>query len=84
MMGFMSSMTYYQTTFSTEIGFNVGLLCSSVLIALLIFLELARAQLQEKTIATLARLRLRFNTVTWILFTIFMGIVYTQVLMLIY
>lgn len=80
-MSFMSSMTYYQSTFGGDMGFNVGLLCSIVLIGLLIFLELTQPLLQKKTVAVLGRLRLRFSTVTWILFIIFMGIVYTRVVM---
>lgn len=82
MMSFMSSMTYYQSSFGSSIAFNVGLLVTIVLIGLLIFLELTQPLLQEKTIAILGRLRLRFNTVTWILFIIFMGIVYTKVVMI--
>ncbi len=81
MMGFMSSMTYYQGTFDTNMGFNVGLLSVIVLIGLLIFLELTQPLLRRKTITILGRLRLRFSTVTWILFIIFMGITYTKVVM---
>ena len=81
MMGFMSSMTYYQGTFGTDMGFNVGLLSIIVLIGLLIFLELTQPLLRRKTITILGRLRLRFSTVTWILFIIFMGITYTKVAM---
>lgn len=81
-MSFMSSMTYYRSSFGSGMGFNVGLLCSVVLIGLLIFLELAQASLREKTIAVLGRARLRFTTVTWILFIIFIGIVYTKVVMI--
>ena len=65
-MSFMSSMTYYQGSFGSGVGFNVGLLCSVVLIGLLIFLELAQASLREKAIALLGRARLRFTTVTWL------------------
>jgi len=82
-MSSMSTMTYYQTTFGSDMGFNIGLITAAVLIGLLIFLELTRASLQQKTVATLGRLRLRFNTVTWILFIIFIGMVYTQVAMMI-
>jgi len=82
MMGFMSSMTYYQSSFGSGIAFNVGLLVTIVLIGLLIFLELTQPLLKERTIAILGRLRLRFNTVTWILFIIFMGILYTKVVMI--
>ena len=81
-MGFMSSMTYYQSSFGSGIAFNVGILVSLVLMGLLIFLELSQPLLQEKTFAILGRLRLRFSTVTWILFIIFMGIVYTKVVMI--
>ena len=81
-MSSMSSMTYYQTTFGRDMGLNVGIIASAVLITLLIFLELTQPLIQEKTVAVLRRLRLRFNTVTWILFIIFMGIVYTKVVMI--
>jgi len=81
-MSSISTMTYYQTTFGRDMGLNIGLIASAVLIGLLIFLELTRLSLQQKTIATLGRLRLRFSTVTWILFIIFMGMVYTTVVMI--
>ncbi len=81
-MGFMSSTTYYQSTFGSEVGFNIGLLFAFVLIGLLIFLELTQASLQGKTVTVRGRLKLRFNTVTWILFIIFIGIVYTKVVMI--
>ena len=82
-MSSMSTMTYYQGSFSSDMGFNVGLVSTMVLIALLIFLELSQPLLREKTVAVLGRLRLRFNTVTWILFIIFMGLIYTKIAMLI-
>lgn len=81
-MNFMATMTYYQTTFGSETGFNVGLIYTVILMALLVFLELSQALLQEKTLTILGGLRLRFNTVSWILFIIFMGIVYTKVMMI--
>jgi len=82
-MSSFSSMTYYQSTFATDTGFNVGLLSTIVLIALLIFLELTQPLLQGKTIALLGRLRLRFSTVTWILFIIFIGMIFTQIVLVI-
>jgi len=82
-MSSMSTMTYYQSSFGSDTGFNVGLVSAIVLIALLIFLELTQPLLRGKTVAVLRRLRLRFSTVTWILFIIFMGIVYTKVVMII-
>jgi len=35
--------------------------------------------LQHKIVATVGRLRFRFSTITWILFIIFIGMVYTRV-----
>ena len=81
-MSSMSSMTYYQSTFGSQMSFNLGLLFTLVLAALLIFLELSQPLLQQRTVTVLGRLCLRFSTVTWILFTIFLGIFYTSVLMI--
>ena len=81
-MSTMSTMTYYQSTFGTDIVPNVGIIAAVALVVLLIFLELTRPVLRQKTATVLARLRLRFSIVTWILFTIFMGIVYTQIVMI--
>ena len=86
MMGFMSSMTYFQSSFGSGAGANMGLLFCLVLMALLIFAELTqvlrqRQPVQRGSIAILGRLRIRFGTVTWILFIIFVGIVYTRVMM---
>ena len=78
----MSTMTYYQTAFVSDMGFNVGLICSVVLITLLIFLELSKPVVEGRTVAVLGRLIKRFSTVTWLLFIIVMGIVYTTVMMI--
>ena len=83
LMSSMSTMTYYQSTFGSQISFNLGLLFTLVLAALLIFLELSQPLLRQRTVTVLGRLRLRFGTVTWILFTIFMGIFYTKIVMII-
>jgi hypothetical protein len=80
-MSSMSTMTYYQSTFGSDMGLNVGVITSIVLIALLIFLELGQAVVEGRIVARSVRLRVRFSTVTWILFIIFMGIVYTEVIM---
>ncbi|MFC1994624.1 hypothetical protein ACFLVD_00575 [Chloroflexota bacterium] len=81
-MGFMTTMTYYDSTFGVATSLNVGLICALVLIALLIYLEMTRPALMGKTVAALGRLHLRFGTITWILFIIFIGMVYTRVAML--
>ncbi|MFC1995390.1 hypothetical protein ACFLVM_00720 [Chloroflexota bacterium] len=83
MMGFMSSMSYFDSTFGGNMGFNVGILVIIVLIGLLILMELTQPRLQRKTLSIMGRLRLKFSTVTWILFIIFIGMVYTKVVMII-
>jgi len=81
-MSSMGTMSYYQSNFSNDTGLNLGILITIVLIALLIFLELTQPVIQEKTTAVLSRLVIRFSTITWILFIIFAGILYTTVVML--
>lgn len=81
-MGFLSTMSYYQSAFGSGVGFNVGIIFAVILIALLIFLELSQPLLEEKTILVLGNLRLRFNTITWLLLIIFLGIVYTKLVMI--
>ncbi len=80
-MSSMSTMTYYQSTLGSNVGLDVGIIASMVLIALLIFMELTQPLVKVKTVAVPGRLRIRFSTVTWILLIIFMGIVYTKVVM---
>jgi len=82
-MGFMASSMYYESAFgSVDEGLNVGLVISIVLIILLIFLELSEPLLAEGIYAVLRRLRMRYSTMTAILFIIFMGIVYTKIVMI--
>jgi len=80
-MSSMSSMTYYHSAFGSDMGVNVGIIATIVLIMLLIFLELSKPVVQGRTMA-LGRLRIRFSTLTWILFFIFMGIVFTKVMLI--
>ena len=80
-MGFMASSTYYESSFgSVDEGLNVGLVISIVLIILLIFLELSEPL--PSSYLVLGRLRIRFSTMTAILFIIFIGIVYTKIVMI--
>ena len=81
-MSSISTMTYYQNTFDSDMGLNVGIIASIVLIALLIFVELTQPVIAGRTVATLGRLKIRLSTVTWILLIIFVGIVYTKVVMI--
>ncbi|MBI4186148.1 MAG: hypothetical protein HY530_01410 [Chloroflexi bacterium] len=82
MMSVLTTMAYYQTSFGTGGGLNVGILITVVLIALLIFLELTLPLLRERTFTILGVMRLRFSMLTWILLIILMGIVYTKVLII--
>jgi hypothetical protein len=79
-MSSMSTMTYYKSTFGDGIGLNLGIILTGVLLVLLVFLELSVESSTRGPTAILSRLRLRFNTITWILFIIFIGIVYTTVI----
>ena len=82
-MGFMSTMTYYNGSFGlSNIGLNVGLLFSFILALLLIFLELSHPVISNKNVMALGNLRLRFSTITWILLIIFIGIIYARVAMI--
>ena len=80
-MSSISTMTYYQATFDSDVGLNIGIIASVALIALLIFLELTQPVIAGRTVATLGSIRIRLSTITWILFTIFLGIVYTKMVM---
>jgi len=64
------------------VGLNAGVIFAIVLIGLLAFLEITRPMVLNKSIAVLGSLKLRFGTVTWILLIIFLGIVYTKVVMI--
>ncbi len=81
-MSSMSSVTYYQNAFDSNMGLNVGIIASVVLIILLIFAELTQPVIEGRAVARLGRLRIGLSTVTWILFIIFIGIVYTKVMMI--
>ena len=62
---------------------NVGLVFSIVLIILLIFLELSEPKLFEKTYSILGNLRIRFSRLSAVLFVIFVGVVATQIVVII-
>jgi len=81
-MSSMSSIVYYQSTFGTDIGLNIGVVISAVLLSLLIFLELAQPAVQRGNFAILRRLKFRFSPVSWILLIIFIGIIYTKVILI--
>lgn len=80
-MGSMSTMTYYGSTFGNDTQANAGIVIAMVLIALLVFAEITQPVLTAGSGGTVTSLRKRFSTVTWIVLIIFTGIVFTKVVM---
>jgi hypothetical protein len=82
MLTYMSSMAYYQGGFgANKTGLDIGIMLVLTLIGLLIFLELTTTPVQGKTMA-LGRLRIRLSTLTWVLLIIFVGMVFTRVVLI--
>ena len=83
MMSSMISMEYFNETFGTTSGLNTGIIIAVVLIALLLFLELTQAVTTGNRTTTLGSYRASFANVSTILFIIFVGMVFTRVVMII-
>ncbi len=81
-MSSMLSMEYFNDTFGTTSGINTGIIVSIILIALLIFLELTQAVVMGRKTAILGSYRAGFGTMSTILFIIFVGMVFTKVVMI--
>lgn len=82
-VGAMNSIAYYQSAFGDRSHLNLSFITALILITLLIFMELTQPVIRDRTIACLGRLRIRFSTLSWILLVIFLGIVYTRVILII-
>jgi len=84
-MSSMVTMTHYEDSFGNDTGVNLGLIITLVAVALLIFLELTprHANTQGRTSTSLGRLRVRLPALTWILLIIFMGIMFTRIVLII-
>ncbi len=80
-MSSMVSMQYFNDAFGTTSGINTGIIVAMVLIALLIFLELTQAVTTGNKTITLGNYRTSFSTMRTILFIIFIGMVFTKVVM---
>ncbi len=72
---------FYSDSFTNDSKLNVGLIFSIVLILLLIYLELTE-HLKAKTFTIIGGLRIRFSRLSAILFIIFIGMVFTKVVMI--
>ena len=81
-MSSMVSMEYFTDTFGTTSGLNTGMIISIILLALLIFLELTQPITVDRGITILGRYRVGLGNVATILFIICMGMVFTQVVMI--
>ena len=75
----MASSTSYESSFVSGEGMNAGIVISMFLIMLLIFFELSEPLMDERIHVVLGGLRVRFSTLTSILFIVFMSIVYTKI-----
>ena len=81
-MSSMISMEYFTDTFGTTSGINTGVIVFIILIILLVFLELTQAiATGKKTI--ISSYRASFRNMSTILFIIFIGMVFTKVVMII-
>ena len=82
-MSSMITTEYFTDTFGTTSGLNTGMIITIILIALLIFLELTQAVTTGKGITILGRYRAGFRNMSTVLFIIFVGMVFTKVVMIV-
>jgi hypothetical protein len=81
MGSYLTSVQHYEGSFVGSSRLNVGLTFSLVLIVLLVYLELSEP-ISRKSFRTIG-LRLRFSKLSAILFVVFVGMVFTKVVMII-
>ncbi len=81
-MSSMVSMEYFNATFGTSRTMNTGIIVSLILITLLIFLELTQAVTAGLRTTIISSYRVSFSTVSTILFIIFIGMVFTKLVMI--
>lgn len=79
----MSSLDYYDKSFGTNKALNAGLIFSIVLILLLIYIELSEPLLAQKEMRIIGNLRVRFSRLSTVLFIIFVGMVFTQIALIV-
>ncbi len=82
MMSSVVTADYYDRSFGGRSKVNAGLIVALVLIALLVFLELAGPLLEERPMPRLGKLARNLNMLTWVLLVIFAGMVYTRIIMI--
>ncbi len=79
----MSSLAYYDKSFGTNKALNAGLIFSIVLIILLIYMELSEPLLAQKSMHVIGNLRIRLSRLSSVLFIIFVGMVFTQIALIV-
>lgn len=77
----ITTMAYYQNSFGVKHALNVGVIFSVVLIALLIHIEVTEPF--HGALNIIGRLRKRFSKLSVILFTIFITMVFSQIILII-
>ena len=81
-MSSLSTATYYQTNFLTDAKLKLGFIVPVVLILLLIFLYLTQPAVRIGSRSILERLMQRLSPLAWVLFLVFMGMLYTRVVLI--
>ena len=77
-------MEYFNNVFgTTSNGLNTGIIIALILSALLIFLELSQTAVADKGVTILGHYRISLGNLSAILFIIFLGMVFTRVIMII-
>lgn len=80
---YMTTMAYYDQEIAGGSALNVGVIFSIVLIGLLIYLELSESGKSNKSLGILGGLRIRMSRLSGVLFVIFVGMVFTQIALII-
>jgi LEA14-like dessication related protein len=80
-MSSMLSMEYFNSTFGTTSRINTGVIIILILIVLLIFLELSQS-IVNKVGGIISKYRAGFTILTTILFIIFLGMMFTKVVII--
>jgi hypothetical protein len=81
--GLTNSISYYRSTVGDMSRIKLSSVLALVLVILLVFAELVQPLQSNRLNATIGRLRVKFSSITWILFIIFMGILYTNITLII-
>jgi hypothetical protein len=82
-MSSMITMEYFNDAFGVSDGMNTGIIIAITLITLLIFLEVTQVIATRRKTAVIGSYRAGFAIMSTILFIIFVGMVFTRVVMII-